>query len=146
MMAPRLLNTHKWHLRADKFLGCWICLLSSHARTSGIILCCMQIIDMGIWSVRWNCCSPLWSFGLGPGLNFCIRYVGVVRSVFMFSNFYQFDILQQNVSYISRSIRKHQQKSDGKVDLSLDQVTPVNFLTEYIGPPNHVHYRVWSSQ
>lgn len=82
------------------------------------------------------------------GLNSCIRYVGVVRFVFMFSNFSRVDILKQNVCYISRSIRKHQQKSNGKVDLSLDLVavikkcTLVDLLTEHKGPPNHVHYQV----
>lgn len=82
------------------------------------------------------------------GLNSSIRYVGVVRFVFMFSNFSRVDILKQNVCYISRSIRKHQQKSDGKVDLSLDLVaviikcTLVDLLTEHRGLPNHVHYQV----
>ena len=58
---------------------------------------------------------------------------------------------QQKLCCISKSLMKHQQMSDGKSNLlwfSYDyrNCIFVDFLIDYmyIGPPNYVHYRVWS--
>ena len=54
-----------------------------------------------------------------PSWLFAIRYVGVIWFIFMFSNFYQFDLHNQIYFFINKSMMKYLQKPDWKLDLFL---------------------------
>ena len=77
-----------------------------------------------------------------------VRYVGVIRFIFHFSNFfYQLGLHNKNLCCISESTMKHHDQSDWKLDLpswfgyGCQKCMFVDFLIERIAPPSCVH--IW---
>ena len=78
------------------------------------------------------------------------RYMGAIWFIVLVLHLLLIRFMSSNLCCIIKSMMKHQQKPDWKSDLpwfSYDdqKCMFVDSLTEYIGPPNCVHYLVWSS-
>ena len=79
-----------------------------------------------------------------------VRYVDINWFICHVLQFLLIKFKKRNLCYIRKSAMKYQQKSDWKSNLpwfscTFPKCMFVDFLTEYIGPPNCVRYWIYSS-